>query len=95
MAKGYYPNWSEEVLVIKKVKSAVPWTYVISDLKGEKVVRTFQEKKKEKTNKKEFRAEKVLNKELCVKWKDYDDSFNSWIDKRDMVYMSEYFPKPK
>ena len=61
MAKGYYPNWSEEVLVIKKVKSAVPWTYVISDLKGEKVVRTFQEKKKkEKTNKKEFRAEKVL-----------------------------------
>ena len=48
MAKGYYPNWSEEVLVIKKVKSAVPWTYVISDLKGEKVVRTFQEKKKGK-----------------------------------------------
>ena len=48
MAKGYYPNWSEEVLVIKKVKSAVPWTYVISDLKGEKVVRTFQEEKKRK-----------------------------------------------
>ena len=37
-------NWSEEVLVIKKVKSNVPWTYVISDLEGEKIVGTFYEK---------------------------------------------------
>ena len=29
--KGYVPNWSEEVFVIKKVKNAVPWTYIISD----------------------------------------------------------------
>ena len=33
--KGYVPNWSEEVLVITKVKNNVLWTYVISDLKGE------------------------------------------------------------
>ena len=26
-AKGYTPNWSEEVFVIKKVKNTVPWTY--------------------------------------------------------------------
>ena len=25
-AKGYTPNWSEEVFVIKKVKTSVPWT---------------------------------------------------------------------
>ena len=30
-AKGYKPNWSEEVFVIKKVKNIVMWTYVISD----------------------------------------------------------------
>ena len=30
-AKGYTPNWSEEVFVIKKVKNTVPWTYVIND----------------------------------------------------------------
>ena len=30
-AKGYKPNWSEEVFVIKKVKSTVPWTYVINE----------------------------------------------------------------
>ena len=33
-AKDYDPNWSEEVVVITKVKNTVPWTYVISDLKG-------------------------------------------------------------
>ena len=30
----YVPNWSEKVFVINKVKNTVPWTYVISDLKG-------------------------------------------------------------
>ena len=34
-SKSYVTNWSEEVLVIKKVKSTVPWTFVISHLKGE------------------------------------------------------------
>ena len=43
-AKGYTPNWYEEVFVIKEVKSTVPWTYVISDLKGEEIVGTFYEK---------------------------------------------------
>ena len=28
------------------------------------------------------------------KWKDYDNSFNSWIDRKDIVKMSQYFSKP-
>ena len=40
-AKGYTPNWSEEVFVIKKVKNTVPWTYVINDLNEEEIVGTF------------------------------------------------------
>ena len=43
-AKGYTPNWSEEVFVIKKVKNTVPWTYVINDLNGEEIIGTFYEK---------------------------------------------------
>ena len=58
-AKGYVPNWSEEVFVIKEVKNTVPWTYVISDLKGEKIVGMFYEKRWKKTNQKECRVEKV------------------------------------
>ena len=43
-AKSHVPNWSEEVSVIKKVKNTVPWTYVISRLKGEEIVGTFYKK---------------------------------------------------
>ena len=43
-AKGYTPNWSEEVFVVKKVKNTVPWTYVINDLNGEEITGTFYEK---------------------------------------------------
>ena len=42
--KGYTPNWSEDVFVIKKVKNTVPWTYIIDDLSGEKIIETFYEK---------------------------------------------------
>ena len=36
-AKGYTSNESEEVFVIKKVKNTFPWTYLKSDINGEKV----------------------------------------------------------
>ena len=43
-AKGYTPNWSEEVFVINKIKNTVPWTYVINDLNGEEIIGSFYEK---------------------------------------------------
>ena len=42
--KGYTPNWSEEVFVIRKVKNTIPWTYVINDLNGDEIIATFYEK---------------------------------------------------
>ena len=84
----YVPNWSEEVFVIKNVKNTVPWTYVISDFKGEEIVGTFYEKELQKTNQKKFRVEKVIKRKdnkLFVKWKAYDIFFNSWIDKKAIV----------
>ena len=87
-AKGYAPNWSEEVFVIKKVKNTVPRTYVINDLNGEDIMGTFYEKELQKTNHEEFRIEKVIKRKgdkICVKWKGYDNSFNSWIDKASLV----------
>ena len=87
-AKAYTPNWSEEVFMIKKVKNTVLWTYVINDLNGEEIIGTFYEKELQKTNQQEFRIEKVIKKKgdkLYVKWKGYDSSFNSWIDKKDLA----------
>ena len=57
-------------------------------MKGEKIVGTFYKKEMQKANRKEFRVEKVIKQKsdkLYVKWKDYDISFNSWIDKKDIV----------
>ena len=48
-AKGYAPNWSE-VFIISKIKNTVPWTYVISDHNGDKIVGTFYEKEFQKTS---------------------------------------------
>ena len=86
LAKGYTPNCSEEDFVIKKVKNAVPWTYFVNDLNGEEIIETFYEKELKKTNQQEFRLEKITKRtgdKLCVKWKGYNSSFNSWIDKKD------------
>ena len=87
-AKGYMPNWSEEVFIIKKVKNTIPWTYAINDLNGEEIIGTFYEKELQKTNQEELRIEKVIRRKgdkLYVKWKGYDNSFNSWIDKANLV----------
>ena len=43
-AKGYTPNWSEEVFVISKIKNTVPWTYMINNLNGEESSGSFYEK---------------------------------------------------
>ena len=86
-AKGYTPNWSEKVFVIKTGRNTVPWKYIINDLNGEEIIGTFYEKELQKTNQKEFRIEKVIKRKgdkLYVKWKGYDSSFNSWIDKKDL-----------
>ena len=83
-AKGYTLNWSKEVSVIKKIRNTVPWTYVIDDLNGEEITETFYEKKLQRIDQQEFRIEKVIKKKgdkLYVKWKGYDNSFNSWIYK--------------
>ena len=87
-AKGYMPNWSEEDFVIDRMKNTVPWTYVINDLNGKKNTGTFYENELRKTNQKEFRIEKVIKRKgnkLYVKWNGYDNSFNSWINKNDII----------
>ena len=75
-AKGYAPNWSEEVFVIKETKKIVPWTYVINGLNGEEIIGAFYENKK---------VIKRKGDKLYVKWKGYDNSFNSCIDKKDLI----------
>ena len=55
---------------------------------NEDLLEVFMKKNDQKTNQKEFRIEKVFKRKgdkLYVKWKGYDNSFNSWIDKKDLI----------
>ena len=61
---------------------------MISDLNGGKIAGSFYEQELQKTNQNEYRIEKLIKRKgdkLYVKWKGYDNSFNSWIDKKDIV----------
>ena len=87
-AKGCAPNWSEEVFVVSKIKYKVPWNYVVSDLNGEEVTGSFYEKELRKTSEEKVRIEKVLKRKgdkMYVKWNRYDNRFNSWTNKKDLI----------
>ena len=87
LQKDILKNWSE-VFTISKIKNAVPWTYANSVLNGKSIDRTFHEQELQKTNQQEFRIEKIIKRtgdKLYVKWKGYDNLFNSWINKKDLV----------
>ena len=86
--KGYAPNQSEDVFIVSKINNTVPWIYVISDMNGEDIIVSFYEKKLQRTNQQIFRIEKIIKRKgnkLYVKWKLYDNSFNSWINKKDIL----------
>ena len=70
-SERYTTNWSEEDFAIKKIKNTVPWTYVINDLNGDKIIGRFHEIELQKTNQQEFRIEKKIKRKgnkLYVKW---------------------------
>ena len=72
-------------LLLKKLKILF---HVINDLNREEIIGTFYEKELQKKNQEEFRNEKVIKikgNKIYVKWKGYNNSFNSWIDKASLV----------
>ena len=80
------PNQSEEFFVVSKIRNTVPWTYLINDLNGEEITGSFYEKELQKSSQEKCRIEKILKRKddkLYVKWKGYDNRYNSWINKRD------------
>ena len=53
----------------------------------EKLLGSFR-KKNFKKSQREFRVEKVINRKgdkIYIKWKSYDNSFSSWIDRKHRI----------
>ena len=89
--KGYTSNWSEQIYVIYDIKSSNVHYYYLKDLNGEKLDGTFYQEELLKTNIKEhdlYIIEKIIKKvgnKYLVKWRGYDDTFNSYVNENDIV----------
>ena len=92
-AKGYLPNWTDEVFVVVRGLQRTPRNvYKIADTQGEEVSSTFYEEELQAVDKDlaedEFEVEEVLKhrtnrsaglREVLVKWKGWPAKFNSWV----------------
>ena len=86
--KGYLPSWSGELFTIVRVLKTTPQTFVIQDDNGEQVIGSFYQEELQKVGEKTvYEIERIIRerrttrgrREVLVKWKDYPDSFNSWL----------------
>ena len=89
--KGYTSNWSEEIYVIYDIKSSNVHYYYLKDLNGEKIDGMFYKEELLKTNINDndfYVIEKLIKKvgnKYLIKWKGYDNSFNSYVNENDIV----------
>ena len=88
--KGYLPDWTEEVFIIRQVDTTNPETYKVSEFDGTAVKGSFYRQELQKVKVADdtlWRIEKVLKRrgdQLYVQWKGWPTKYNSWIHKRDV-----------
>ena len=87
--KGFTPNWTEEIFIVKNVLYTKPTTYKLKDLLDDDVEGSFYEKELQEVKQEIFRIDEVLerddeNGEIYVKWSGYPDKFNEWIPIQDV-----------
>ena len=89
--KGYTFNWSKQIYIIDDMKSTNAHYYYLKDLNGNKIDGMFYDQELLKTNIKDndlYVIEKIIKKignKYLVKWRGYDDSFNTYVNKNDIV----------
>ena len=83
-------KWSEELFKVHSINKSNVITYKIKDLNDEIIDGIFYEKElqKSKNTSEVYIIEKIIQKNLnkyLVKWRNYSDDFNSWVDKDDII----------
>ena len=84
-------KWSEELFKIHSIDKSNVISYKIKDMNNEIVQGIFYEKELQLSKMKEdglYIIEKIIRKNkdrYLIKWRNYSNDFNSWIDKNDIV----------
>ena len=83
-------KWSEELFKIHSIKKSNVITYKIKDLNDEIIEGIFYERElqKSKNTSGVYIIEKIIRRnknKYFVKWRNYSNEFNSWIDKDDII----------
>ena len=83
-------KWSEELFKIYDIDISDVIMYKLKDMNDEIIEGSFYEKELQKTKNTtgEYIIEKIIktrNDKLFVKWRGYNNSFNSWVDKKDVI----------
>ena len=91
--KGYLPNWTKEVFTVVERLKTRPITYRVHDYNGSDIAGSFYREELQVVKRPEFYdIEEILGertkkgvKEVLIKWKGYDKSFNQWIAKKAVI----------
>ena len=87
--KGYTPNWSTELFVIRKVQPTCPVTYLLKDIKGNLIEGGFYNEELQKTSLKDtYLVDKIVKRRgnrVLVKWYGFPSSENTWEDEKNIV----------
>ena len=84
-------KWSEELFKINSINKSDVITYKITDMNNEIIQGIFYEKELQLSKMKEDGLdiiEKIIKKvgdRYLIKWRNYSNEFNSWINKNDIV----------
>ena len=98
-AKGYLPNWTEEIFTVSVINTKFrPTTYNLKDYHGEVIEGSFYRHEIEPIIKDDdvFMIEKIIRRQkrqgekwMMVKWAGYPSSMNSWVRQADLEHITQ------
>lgn len=88
-AKGYFPNWSNEIFEVFRVQPTIPKTYLLKDNNGDIIKGGFYGHELLKsTAGNVYLVEKILKRKgdkYLVRWLGFDKSQDSWVSKSQLL----------
>ena len=98
-AKGYLPNWTEEIFTVSVINTKFrPTTYNLKDYQSEEIEGSFYRHEIEPIIKDDdvFMIEKIIRRQkrqgeklMMVKWAGYPSSMNSWVRQADLEHITQ------